>query len=450
MTSPFCTWEDPADVRARGKALREKVSRRAHGEWTPDLSRPDPVAVIEAGNAGRIPDLVPMRIGRMIESAFAFLRGAAAVMAEDLRGSPVSGLDAQICGDAHVANFGFFGSAERQLVMDVNDFDESLRGPWEYDLKRLVASVVVAGRIAGVREAQCRDSAADTVRAYRHTIDTIAGMGVLRAWHVKEDELFALVDVEQLDTTLRRVAEKARRNTSSKVASRWTQRVERSRWKFVEQPPVLRTVEPSTAADVVAGLGGYATTVHEERRWLLGRYAVSDVAFRISGLGSVGLHTYIVLLHGNGEDPLILQVKEARVPVFAAHLPYQPPDHEGHRTIAAQRLMQTTSDILLGWTSIGGRPYYVRQFRDMKGSIEIESLPGNEIDDYARLVGALLARAHSRSLDARLLAGYCGGADALDKALTRFAVAYADQTEKDHSALASAVKNGRLPAETGA
>ncbi len=448
-TSAFRTWEDPAEVRARGKALRDKVSRRAHAEWSVDLSRPDPVAVIDKGNVGRIPELVPLRIGRMIESPFAFLRGAAAVMAEDLRGTPVTGPDAQICGDAHVANFGFFGSAERQLVMDVNDFDESLRGPWEYDLKRLVASVVVAGRQAGVREALCRDSAADAVRAYRHTVDTIAGMGVLRAWQVKEDELFATVDVEQLDATLRRVAEKSRRNTSGKVASRWTQRIERSRWKFIEQPPVLREVDPTTAGEVVAGLSTYATTVHDERRWLLGRYAVSDVAFRISGLGSVGLRTYIVLLHGNGEDPLILQVKEARPPALAPHLPYEPPDHEGHRTIWAQRLMQTTSDILLGWTSIRGRPYYVRQFRDMKGSVELESLPGNEIDDYARLVGALLARAHSRSLDARLLAGYCGSGDTLDHALQRFAVSYADQTEADHAALVSAVKAGRLPAETG-
>ena len=360
----------------------------------------------------------------MLESPFAYLRGAAAVMAYDLAGSPTSGLTAQICGDAHVANFGLFASRERQQVIDVNDFDESLPGPWEFDVKRLAASIVVAGRVAGIKRRPCRTAVTDAVRVYREVVQALAELPVLTAWSASlEGDLSKLIGIDDLAPVLKAVYGKARRNTSVRAAQRMAAKQADGSWRFVTNPPELTRLPDAEAAVILAGLEDYARTLPVARRVLLHRYRPVDVALRVGGLGSIGMRTYAVLLHGNGEnDPLVLQVKESRVPTIAGQSGMEwigtpePKRHQGERTVAAQQLMQTASDPMLGWTTIDGRDYLVRQFRDMKGSVDATALKKNQIDDYGRLVGALLARAHCRSLDPRLLAGYLGGGEQVDGA----------------------------------
>lgn len=450
-------WVDPAEIRARGVALREKAPLAEHATVALGPDRPDSVALVERTNAGRLPELAAVRVGRMTTSPFAFLRGSAAQMAADLAGSMTSGVTSQICGDSHASNFGFYASPERRLVMDVNDFDETVRGPWEWDLKRLLASLVVAGRESGISDEQCRDAATDCSRTYRAAVREVAAMPVLDAWYLSTDRsTLERFDVGQLSEVFDRVEKKARKNTSKKAASKFTQRLGRDDWCFVEEPPVLTHVSQEDEDAVVDGVEAYLATLPPERQYLLSRFSVTDVAFRIVGLGSVGLRSYVVLLHGNGEDALILQVKEARRSALAEHLDTPAYGHEGERIVRGQKWMQTLSDILLGWTTIEDRPYLVRQFRDMKGSIDPTSLKPNRFDDYARVCGAVLGRAHARSTDPRLLVGYLdgaenggdGGAD-LDGALAAFAVSYADQTEKDRQTLVDAVTNGRIAATLG-
>ncbi|WP_331272473.1 DUF2252 domain-containing protein [Motilibacter aurantiacus] len=449
LAAPEAVWSGQAEARARGKAARRAVSRSAHA--APLRADRDPVELVERANDGRLAHLVPLRVGRMAASPFAFLRGAAAVMAHDLAGSPVSGLTAQICGDAHLSNVGFYASPERRLVLDVNDFDETVVGPWEYDLKRLAVSVVVAGREAGAPEDTCRQAAYDAARAYRQTARTLAKLPFLQAWTFDLAQVLAAADVDDLAGTLDRVRDKAVGNGSAKVAARFTQRVQNDGWRFVEQPPVLTQVVGVDERAVEDGLRGYLETLPAERRTLLARFTVADVAFRVVGVGSVGTRAYVVLLHGNGEDDaLVLQVKEARSSVHVADPACEPgPGHDGRRVVLGQRAMQTASDPLLGWATVSGRPFLVRTFRDMKGSIDPVTLRGHQLDDYARLCGALLARAHARTLDPRVLAAYVGKSDELDLALTTFAAGYADRAEADHAALLAAVRSGRLPAESG-
>jgi uncharacterized protein (DUF2252 family) len=395
-----------------------------------------------------MPSLIPLRWTRMLESPFAYLRGAAAVMAYDVAGSPTSGLSAQVCGDAHVANFGLFASRERQQVLDLNDFDESLAGPWEFDVKRLATSIVVAGRVAGIKDKACRTAVADAVRVYREVVHALAGLPVLSAWSASlEGDLSDLIGVKELTPVLKAVYGKARRNTSVRAATRMATKHADGGWRFRTDPPELTRLPESESEVVLAGLEEYATTLPVARRVLLRRFRPVDVALRVGGLGSIGLRTYAVLLHGNGEDdPMVLQVKEARTPTVGQWVGTPEPDrHQGERTVAAQQLMQTASDPMLGWTRIEGRDYLVRQFRDMKGSVDATQLKKNQIDDYGRLVGALLARAHCRSLDPRLLAGYLGNGEQVDTAMIEFAVSYADQTAADHAALVEAADAGRVP-----
>jgi uncharacterized protein (DUF2252 family) len=391
----------------------------------------------------------------MASSPFAFLRGSAGLMAADLTATAVSGAEAQICGDAHASNFGLYASPERRQVMDVNDFDETVRGPWEWDLKRLVASVVVAGREAGVGEQQCRRAARDCVATYRAALREMAGMSVLEAWYLTTDHsTLEHFNIGDLTETFDRVRKKAKKNTSRKVAAKVTQRIERDEWRFVPEPPELTPVSDQIAEEVVDGLESYVEQLKPELRHLLSRFSVEDVAARVVGLGSVGLRSYVVLLHGNGDDALVLQVKEARASALAAYLPPGSTGdhgHEGARIVRGQQWMQTVNDILLGWTTIGGRPFLVRQFRDMKGSIDPTTLEPHELDDYARVVGAVLARSHGNSADPRLLSGYCDGdrsddGEDFDAALADFAARYADQTEQDHAALLAAARSGRIPA----
>lgn len=445
--------------KAAGRALRERLPRAAHGqpEMWPWRDRPGgadaAVAAVEASNAGRIPDLVPLRVGRMAHSPFAFLRGSAGLMAADLADAPVTGAGAQLCGDAHAANFGLYADARGHLVMDINDFDETVHGPWEWDLERLVASLVLAGREAGAAEDVCRQAAYDAAGAYRLTMRLLARLPVIEAWHAIADEtLVAHADAHELAGTLERVSAKARRNTSAKFAARATEATGDGGRRFVDAPPVLRRVGDAEAAAVAASLKGYLATVGEDRLPLLARYAVHDVAFRVVGTGSVGTRSYVVLLLDHLGEPLVLQVKEARASALVPHVVragfhVEHHSHEGRRVVLGQQRMQVVSDVLLGWTDVAGLPYQVRQFRNRKGSVDPAALPPGLLDDYARMTGALLARAHAHSADPRLIAGYCGKSDELDTALARFAVAYADRTESDHAALVAAIRTGRLAAE---
>ncbi|MFD1273432.1 DUF2252 domain-containing protein [Streptomyces kaempferi] len=451
----FAGWPAQGSPKEKGKELRARVPRTAHAELTPDADRPDVVAVVEESNRGRIPELTPIRVGRMAATPFAFLRGSASLMAYDLARTPMTGIDAQICGDAHAANFGLYGDARGGLVIDLNDFDETVRGPWEWDLKRLAASLVLAGRETGADEDTCRKAAKDAVGAYRRTMRLLAKLPVLDAWNaIADEELVSHTDAHDLLGTLERVSEKARANTSGRFAARSTASVEGGGRRFVDAAPVLRRVPDAEAAAVAASLEQYLTTVSEDRLPLLARYAVHDVAFRIVGTGSVGMRSYVVLLLDHRGEPLVLQVKEARASALLPHLAtagHAVPDvsHEGRRVVLGQKRMQVVSDILLGWTTVEGRAFQVRQFRNRKGSVDPAALAVDQVDDYARMTGALLARAHSHSVDPRLVAGYCGKNEELDEAVAAFAVAYADRTEADHAALVAAVREGRIAAELG-
>ncbi|KIF75558.1 hypothetical protein QR77_19950 [Streptomyces sp. 150FB] len=450
--------------RARGKALRARVPRSSHDSVLFAAGRPGAVGAVEESSRGRVPELTPIRVGRMAATPFAFLRGAAGLMAHDLVSTPVTGLGAQICGDAHAANFGLYGDARGRLVIDLNDFDETVVGPWEWDVKRLATSLVLAGREAGADEETCRRGAQDTVGAYRRTMRLLAKLPALDAWNaITDEELVSHTDARDLIGTLERVSEKARNNTSARFAAKATETVpgpegsaggggRGAARRFVDAPPVLRRVPDEEAAAVAASLEEYLSTLSEDRLPLLARYAIHDVAFRVVGTGSVGTRSYVVLLLDHRGEPLVLQVKEARHSALLPHLPaagFTVPEvaHEGRRVVLGQKRMQVVSDNLLGWTTVRGRPYQVRQFRNRKGSVDPAALPAGQIDDYGRMTGALLARAHAHSVDPRLIAGYCGKNEELDTAVAAFAVAYADRTEADHAELVAAVRSGRIRAE---
>ncbi|MFH8490074.1 DUF2252 domain-containing protein [Streptomyces longisporoflavus] len=446
--------------KREGKALRSRVSRASHERFAEDDGRPGPVEAVQETNRSRLPELTPIRVGRMAASPFAFLRGAAGLMAYDLARTPVTGIGAQICGDAHAANFGLYGDARGGLVMDLNDFDETVHGPWEWDVKRLATSLVLAGREAGASEDVCREAAFDAVGAYRRTMRLLAKLPALDAWNaIADEELVSHTDARDLLGTLESVSEKARHNTSARFAAKSTERVEGEdggavRRRFVDAPPVLRRIPDEEAAGVAGALEEYVGTLSEDRLPLIARYAIQDVAFRVVGTGSVGLRSYVVLLLDHRGEPLVLQVKEARPSVLLPHLPtvgFEVPDvaHEGHRVVLGQKRMQVVSDFLLGWTTVAGRAFQVRQFRNRKGSVDPAALAADQIDDYGRMTGALLARAHAHSADPRLIAGYVGKNDELDTAIAAFAVTYADRTEADHEELVRAVKEGRVGAEVG-
>ncbi|GAA2237673.1 DUF2252 domain-containing protein [Streptomyces amakusaensis] len=447
-----------AAMKERGKALRSRIPRASHDSLVRSVNRPGAVEAVEESSRGRVPGLTPIRVGRMAASPFAFLRGSAGLMAHDLVGTPVTGVRAQICGDAHAANFGLYGDARGRLVIDLNDFDETAVGPWEWDVKRLAASLVLAGRAAGADEDVCQAAAFDAMGAYRRTMRLLARLPALDAWNaIADEELVSHTDARDLLGTLERVSEKARNNTSARFAAKATEIFSDGlgeRRRFVDAPPVLRRVPDGEAAAVAASLEEYLGTVSEDRLPLLARYEIHDVAFRLVGTGSVGNRSYVVLLLDHRGDPLVLQVKEARASALLPHLaasgfPAPEAAHEGRRVVLGQKRMQVVSDILLGWTTVDGRPFQVRQFRNRKGSVDPAALTPGQLDDYGRMTGALLARAHSHSADPRIIAGYCGKSEELDAALARFAVVYADRTEADHADLLRAIKTGRTAAELG-
>ncbi|MGW0508975.1 DUF2252 domain-containing protein [Streptomyces olivaceoviridis] len=451
----FAAWPPQGSPKEEGKALRTGVPRSAHRTLDLDAARPDAVSAVAESNAGRLAELTPLRVGRMAATPFAFLRGSAALMAYDLARTPTTRIATQICGDAHAANFGLYGDARGDLVIDLNDFDETAHGPWEWDLKRLVASLVLAGREAGADEDTCRAAARDAAGAYRRTMRLLAKLPALDAWNaIADEELVSHTDAHDLLGTLQRVSEKARANTSGRFAAKSTEPVPDGGRRFVPAPPVLRRVPDVEAAAVAASLESYVDTLGEDRHPLLARHAVHDVAFRVVGTGSVGTRSYVVLLLDHRGEPLVLQVKEARPSALVPHLVtagFEAPavPHEGRRVVLGQKRMQVVSDTLLGWTTVEGRPYQVRQFRNRKGSVDPAALAADQIDDYGRMTGALLARAHSHSADPRLIAGYCGKNEELDEAMAAFAVAYADRTEADHAELVAGIRAGRIEAELG-
>lgn len=451
----FATWPVEGSPKGEGKALRESIPRGAHSALDLDASRPDAVTAVEESGRGRIPGLTPIRVGRMAATPFAFLRGSAGLMAYDLARTPMTGIGAQICGDAHAANFGLYGDARGGLVIDLNDFDETVHGPWEWDLKRLAASLVLAGREAGADEDTCRTAAHGAVGSYRRTMRLLAKLPVLDAWNaIADEELVSHADARDLLGTLERVSEKARGNTSGRFAAKSTEAAEDGGRRFVDASPVLRRIPDAEASAVAASLEEYLDTLSEDRLPLLARHTVHDVAFRVVGTGSVGTRSYVVLLLDHRGEPLVLQVKEARPSALVPHLltaGFDAPSvaHEGRRVVLGQKRMQVVSDILLGWTTVDGLPFQVRQFRNRKGSVDPAALAADQIDDYGRMTGALLARAHAHSADPRLVAGYCGKKDELDEAIATFAVAYADRTEADHAELVGAVRSGRIAAELG-
>jgi uncharacterized protein (DUF2252 family) len=451
--------ESVVSRRELGYSLRAQTPREAHADWTPASDRPDPVAILMAGNEGRQEDLIPLRMGRMAASPFAFLRGAAAVMAWDLSRTPVNGLQVVIDGDAHINNFGLYGTPQRDVVIDLNDFDEATVGPWEWDLKRLVASVNVAGRENGLNRKERRSAVLKCVSGYAINSQRLAEMGVLDTWSLyayaeyeRMEPMLRQVDIQvgtKFQAVLRKTLAKARQTTSRTLLEKVARRQADGGWRFIEDPPVLTRINDDTKEKVTASLVDYCETVPADIRYMLKRYTVTDVAHRVVGVGSVGVRAYLVLLFGNGEqDPLFLQVKEALAP---AHGPYLPPlpvrvDHEGHRVTRGQRLLQAMGDPLLGYTTIDGRHYFVRQMKNMKASMPIEYLTDEPFEFWALGCGALLSRAHARTGDAAKIAGYIGKGTVLAASLAEFAERYGDQTEKDHAALVEAIHSDRVSA----
>ncbi len=451
MTSAFFTTLDPARLRELGKAARRRTPWASHAVHQPRPAQ-QAVDIVLAGNEGRLASLVPLRMGRMSAGPFAFLRGAAAVMAHDLnRGPATEGLHAQICGDAHVSNFGFFASPERRQVMDLNDFDETVVGPFEYDLKRLAASIVVCARESGHSGEVAGNAVYDAVKAYRGMTRALAGMRVIDAWSLGFDEtLLKRIRAGHLEDVLDRVVRKAAGNNSVKVARKAARKLGQ-RWEFDDAPPLLARLAGEERQQVIEGLERYVDTIPPSRAVLLSRYRLADIAFRVVGVGSVGTRAYIALLHGSSDDPLVLQIKEARPSVYAAssRCRVYPPGNDGERVVFGQQIMQTVSDPLLGWTKVAGRPAMVRTFRDLKGSIDASLLAPNQLDDYARICAALLARAHARSVDAQVLSGYLGSGEQLATHLISYGYAYADQTEADYEAFSAAVRRGSITVMDG-
>jgi uncharacterized protein (DUF2252 family) len=434
-----------------GRSLRQRVPRGALGDWKPPADRRDPVEQIVRSHVGRLDWLIPIRVGRMLASPYGFLRGTAVVMAEDVARLPATGITPIICGDAHLGNFGFYASPERDLVIDLNDFDEAHPGAWEWDLRRLVASIWVAGRHNGSTEPQCRDSVASCVAAYRNEVRLLANEPLLSRSYERLDidRLHKTATEQSLRDEIARAVKRARSRTSDRALPRFT--TERAgRRRIVEEPPLITRVPKAEADRIAEALDEYLNTLASHWRRALGGYTLVDIAHKVVGVGSVGLRAYVALLEGSSPDDVVfLQLKQARRSVLAKYVHGDSAwhAHQGQRVVEYQQALQTVSDPLLGWATIDGLQYYVRQFRNMKGTIPLDAIDAAALTDYAGIVGHLLAKGHARTSGASMIAGYVGSSEKLDEALCRFARAYADQTEADHQALGRAVKRGILPVE---
>jgi uncharacterized protein (DUF2252 family) len=444
----------------RGKAMRATVPRRAHAAWEPSSWRADPIDLLRSQDAARVSELVPIRYGRMLASPFAFFRGAALIMAADLATTPSCGWPVQLCGDAHLSNFGLFGTPERRLAFDLNDFDETHPGPWEWDLKRLAASVVVAGRERGFSTAHRRRVARDTVASYRTAMREFAGMGALAVWYALLDSeaLFARYRAQLDRREAKRtsaILAKARTRDNLQAFAKLTHKVD-GEPRIISDPPLIVPIEelaPDAEHEQLrewldAMYRGYLKTLASERRRLLGHYRLVHFARKVVGVGSVGTRAWIALCIGEeAGDPLFLQIKQAGPSVLD---PFSGPsgyDNHAERIVRGQRLMQAAGDIFLGWQRADpAGDYYVRQLRDWKGSADIEQMNPSAMSAYGRMCGWTLARAHARSGDRVAIAGYLGSGEAFDAAIATFAEAYADQNERDYQALADAAKTGRVDA----
>jgi len=459
----------PVDRAAIGRSARARAPRSAHAGWTAAPDRRDPVDLLEAEGRTRVSELVPIRYGRMLASPFAFYRGAAAVMAADLAGRAVSGLTVQACGDAHLANFGAFAAPDRRLVLDVNDFDETLPGPWEWDVMRFAASIEILGRARMERGRDRRALVAGAVRSYRDAMRRFAAMGNLTLWYQRLDEEVLAREFlpgrrreRRPDASMRRAAAGARARDSLRAVVKLTERV-RGDVRIVSRPPLIvpiaELLPADDARDVEAELqsllAGYRRSLPADRRHLLDGYRVVDMARKVVGVGSVGTRCWVLLLHGrDAGDPLVLQAKEAEESALAPYAGHSRYANQGQRVVEGQRLMQAAGDILLGWDRLRGldgrrRDFYLRQLWDGKYSPDVESMPIDRLHAYVRACAWTLARAHARSGDRIAIAAYLGGKPVFDTAMVAFARDYADQNERDHAALAEAARTGRIQAETG-
>ena len=451
-----------AERAAAGKAARSAVSRSSHADWRPAKDRPDPVHVLEQQAATRVSELIPLRHGRMLATPFTFFRGAAAIMAADLAGSPESGFSVQACGDAHLSNFGAFGSPDRQLVFDVNDFDETLPGPWEWDIKRLAASIAVGGRDRGFSPAARRRIVGAAVEEYRQAMRRLAAEGELDVWYTRLD-VAAIAERWSADVSKRQVkafernVAKARAKDSMRAFKKLTHEVD-GEVRIISDPPLIvpidELVDPAERGEVEGRvrdiLEQYRTTLSEDHRRLFDRYRYVHAAMKVVGVGSVGTRAWIVLMLGrDDQDPLFLQIKEAQESVLEPHVGPSRFDHHGERVVQGQRLTQAASDVFLGWVTATGidgedRDFYVRQLWDWKGSALVDVMSPRGMAAYGQVCGATLARAHARSGDRIAISAYLGRKPSFDRAITEFAEAYADQNERDYDALLDAVGAGRI------
>jgi uncharacterized protein (DUF2252 family) len=443
----------PRDERyAAGKALRDKCPRTSHAEWKAPRSRPDPVELVLQAEKGRMPNLLPLRHGRMVRSAFTFYRGSALTMASDLASTPSTGVRVQCCGDAHLCNFGGFATPERKVIFSINDLDETLPAPWEWDVKRLAASFVVACRDNGLRDSVAKDVVMTCVRTYREAMAEFSQMKTLELWYetIDADELVAdIKDPELRQRGLKRLQKERGRSIAEDIFP-----------KLVEhkgEMPVIKDQLPTIfhmegyppgkiQTAILAAFAKYRETLPNAYHSLLDRYEIMDVAIKIVGIGSVGTMCWVFLLMAGEGDPLFLQVKEARASVLEPYAGATPFPNQGQRVVNGYRLMQPASDMFLGWTEGPKRHFFVRQLRDTKISIRVETFGAPEMDLYATWCGRALALSHARSGSSIMLSGYLGKSDTFDRAIASFSMAYADQNEKDHAALDRAVRKGKVKA----
>jgi len=451
----------PAERQARidaGREVRKVVPRSSFAEWRPAANRADPISILEDQAKERVPELVPIRYSRMLASPFAFYRGAAAVMAADLAAEPTTGITAQACGDAHLMNFGAYAAPDRRLVFDLNDFDETLPAPFEWDLKRLCASIEIAGRSNGLGAQDCRAAVERAAEAYQAAARLLAGLRFLDAWYTRIDIERVLEVVQQSAEpenakATEREVRKAQRRTNLRTLEKMTV-IEDGRLRIREDRPLIERYSPADSealeAIIQASLEDYAATLQPDRKMLFERYRLVDFARKVVGVGSVGTEAFMALMMGDrDDDPLFLQMKEAKTSVLAPFAGASKYSHQGERVVQGQRLMQAASDSFLGWVQgYGPRrlDYYVRQLRDMKGSIEVESLNAGRLLGYGELCAATLAKAHSRAGDAAAISGYVGSGPVFREALSEYSSRYADQNELDHALLVEAVASGRVEA----
>ncbi len=454
----------PQEWHQEGRLRRASVPRSSHAAWVEPPDRPDPLTILEEQAGERVPDLVPIRYGRMIASPFAYFRGAAAPMAWDLAHVPTTDIHVQCCGDAHLMNFGMFAAPDRMMVFDVNDFDETLPGPFDWDVKRLAASFAVAAQDNGFSNRTARDAARSTVRSYRTEMAKFAKMRFLDVWYARIDvesmaAIFDSLQPKRAARRRRRDIDKARRRTSQQALVKLCSLVDGEYTIKPDYPVIVRypvDLDPGVFEELRSAIALYKETLKADAREVLSRYYFGDFARKVVGVGSVGTEAFILLLMGDRSDePMFLQLKEAQESVLAPFAGPSEYKHQGERVVKGQRLTQAASDPFLGWTrgipadGQAPRDYYVRQLRDMKGSMDVPVMDAEQLVYYARLCGWALARAHARTGRATLVSGYLGSSETFDQAIAEFAVAYAEQNERDYRRLVEAVASGRVHAMTG-